>query len=309
MSHSYYGAADLTDDEERTLDFSLDNQTGPGPYSSALQNIFGRHCAEIKLQSEATVVPLHQISRKRLKEVIAKQNNELFGFLQRPDRTPHTGGIAEAIFRRYGHDIPSLHRGTLQPISRELNVDASMNTTIAILEEQLNRTVSATDVSGTFNVMATQLKWLFTQYKSLGEEILRLETILAQKVETLDKLHQRLPIIQNLSSNDALPDLVDSFTKYLEQTFKDCKIEDTYKQLAQAYKKWNIIRDIIALQQTVSEPSSSSSPVCSICLTESVSFAVVPCGHTFCTNCSRKMNMNCYLCRGVIREKLKLYFN
>lgn len=307
MSHSnYYGAADLTEDDERPLEFSLDNQSGPGPYSSALQNIFGRHCAEIRAQTEATILPLHQISRKRLKEVITKQNNEIFGFLKHPDRTPHAGGIAEAIFRRYGHDIPSLHRST-QPISRELNVDISMNQTVAVLEEQIKRGLPE-DTSGTFNILAAQLKWLFTQYKNLGEEILRLEMILTQKTETLDKLHQRIPVITSLSNNDALPELLDSFNKYLEKTFQESKIEDTYKQLAQTYKKWNVIRDIISLQQAVSDKPSSE-PACSICLTESVGFAVVPCGHTFCTACSRKMNMNCYICRGVIREKLKLYFN
>lgn len=307
MSHSqFFGATELVDDDDRPLEFSLDAQAGPGAYSSALQNIFGRHCAEIRTQTDATIAPLHQVSRKKLREIVSKQNNQLFSFLQRPDRTPHTNGIAEAIFRRYGHDIPSLHRGASQPISRELNLDVSMNSVTTDIETQLQRVTP--QGQPLFNTLTIQLKWLFTQYKNLGEEILRLESILSQKIDTLDKLQQRTPVISSLTNNDALPELLESFGKYMEKAFQESKIEDTYKQLAETYKKWNVIREIISLQLATTD-TSSSEPMCSICLTESVGFAVVPCGHTFCTTCSRKMNMNCYLCRGVIREKLKLYFN
>jgi len=303
---SYFGAAELLDEEDRPLEFSLDSQTGPGPYSSALQNIFGRHCAEIRSHSETIITPLHQVSRKKLREIVTKQNNQLFSFLQRPDRTPHTNGIAEAIFRRYGHDIPSLHRGSSQPISRELNVDVSMNAVTVDIEAQLQRATPQNQ--SPFNTLTVQLKWLFSQYKNLGEEILRLESILSQKAETLDKLQQRTPVISSLTNNDALPELLESFGKYLEKAFHESKIEDTYKQLVEIYKKWNIIREIISLQMAATDTTHTES-MCSICLTESVGFAVVPCGHTFCVTCSRKMNMSCYLCRGVIREKLKLYFN
>jgi Zinc finger, C3HC4 type (RING finger) len=302
MAHSnFFSASDLIEDDElRTIDFSLDNSVAPGPYSSVLQNIFSRHCAEIRSHAESTLSSIHQISRKRLKDTLVKQNNDLFGFLQRPDRTPHTTGIADAIFRRYGHDIPSLHR-PIQPISRELNIDISMNTMLADIEQQLQR-------HGGTNILtlSAQLKWCFTQYRNAGEEILRLEAILTQKMEVLDKLHQRMPIISGLSSNDALPELIDSFSKYLEKTFQESKFEETYIQLAEVYKKWATLREIISLQQAVTD---TTEPTCSICLNEPIAFSVVPCGHTFCTGCSRKMNMNCYLCRGVIREKLKLYFN
>jgi len=36
--------------------------------------------------------------------------------------------------------------------------------------------------------------------------------------------------------------------------------------------------------------------------------AIVPCGHTFCGGCAKKQNTNCYICRGQIRERIKLYF-
>jgi hypothetical protein len=46
---------------------------------------------------------------------------------------------------------------------------------------------------------------------------------------------------------------------------------------------------------------------CSICLDNPISYCCIPCGHTYCTDCINKTN-NCYICRGIISNKLKLYF-
>jgi hypothetical protein len=124
----------------------------------------------------------------------------------------------------------------------------------------------------------------------------------------LDKLQQRMPMITSLSNNDALPGLLESFSKYLEKSFQDSKFEDTYVKLAEHYKKWSILREIISIQQSVSQ-SDQTEPLCSICIQDSITHAIIPCGHTFCTSCARKINLTCYICRGTIREKIKLYLN
>ena len=46
---------------------------------------------------------------------------------------------------------------------------------------------------------------------------------------------------------------------------------------------------------------------CSICFNNTISHCCVPCGHTYCNKCINKTN-NCYICRGNIRNKIKLFF-
>ena len=46
---------------------------------------------------------------------------------------------------------------------------------------------------------------------------------------------------------------------------------------------------------------------CSICFNNTISHCCVPCGHTYCNECINKTN-NCYICRGNIRNKIKLFF-
>lgn len=301
MSHSnYVSAAELTDGEN-VLDFALDSVTGLEPYSTAVQNIFSRHCEEIRTASHTTTTSMNLPSRRRLREIATQHTNDIFSFLQRPDRTPHQNGIAELIVRRYGHDIPSLHRHQTQ-ISRDLNLDISMSSVITYFDEQ----ISAITPLGTFAELTTMLRWAITQYKQLGEQIIELDASLKQKVEMIDKLHARIPFVTGLATNEAYQQLLDAFEQYIEQTYHDSNIEVIYKQLIDAYKRWTILRELITTQMTV---SNTSEPLCSICLSDSVSSTIVPCGHTFCTGCTRKITNLCYICRGPVRDKLKLYFN
>jgi hypothetical protein len=310
----YASVNDLEDDE---LDLSFySSVTTAGSYTQTVGNIFTRHANEIRTATEGAMQPLHQIGRKKIRELIAKQNNEVFSFLQHPERTPSAIGIAETLFRRYGHDAPT-YRGT-SSISRELNVDVSMSpvlteVTAALAAIGVGGSVDASSVPASvsvghspLSVLTHQLRWIFQQYKATGEEVQRLEALLQQKTQALDKLQQRLPLITNLTTNDAYPPLLEAFQAYLQNAFRNSQIETTYRELVEAYKKWQVLRELVALPSLAN--SESREPLCSVCITDPITHAIAPCGHTFCTNCVRRMSHQCYICRGQAREKVKLYF-
>jgi hypothetical protein len=179
-----------------------------------------------------------------------------------------------------------------------------MNEVVAEFDEGLKRQKTEEDTG--LQAFMKQLRWMFHQYKQIGEDVLRLETVLYQKLDHLDKLNHRIPVITNLVPNDTLPALMDAFSAYAESVYQTTKIEDDYISLVEAYKKWNICRQIVSLQTILK--NDTHEPQCSICLVEPVSFVIVPCGHTFCSTCSKKQNTTCYICRGTIKERVKLYF-
>ena len=304
-SNQYASIHELDENDFQSLDYGLlSTSTIAGTYTTSVQTIFGRHSSEIRNQSESVTQPLHQISKRRIRELITKQNNDLFGWMAHPERTPNPLGIAESIFRKYSRELP-FHR-TLGPISRELNLDVSNNTALQTIEQGLN-SLSSEDASGTaVQTLIQQLKWVYTQYKNAGEEVMRLEALLTQKTETLDKLQQRQGAITNLVVNDSLPQLLDSFGIYMTEVFEKSNFEQTYKDLVAAYKLWHILREIVSLQQIGN--GETREPLCAICLTDPVSHTIAPCGHTYCTACVRRVNTTCYLCRGAVRERVKLFF-
>jgi hypothetical protein len=300
-SPEYASATWENGDGESIPDFSLDT-TVPGKYKSTISNILSKHCSEVKNSSEEVTQSITSVSKKKLRELVSKHNNELFSFMARPDKTPHMIGLAETIFRRYGHEIPTIKGQNSASVLRDLNLDVSMCSVTASFDEGLKKLKN----EGGLDDFLKQTRWIFNQYKNIGEEVLRLETTLYQKIDMLDKLNSRTPMITSLTTNEALPELIDSFTKYAETVYKTTHIEDNYKELVEAYKKWNVCRQIISLHSNFK--NEIHDPQCAICLTDPITTAIVPCGHTFCGNCVKKQNTTCYICRGTIRERIKLFF-
>jgi len=306
------------EDNETIPEISLDSNIVPGKYTTTISNILSKHCNEIKGITEEITPQITTISKKKLKDLLSKHNNEIFSFLSRPDKTPHTLGIAETIFRRYGHEVPTMKGTNPNAFIRDLNLDASINTTVAEFDENLKKVINfcggcgsdsdcvVANGNGGLEDYLKQTRWLHNEYRAIGEEVLRLEANLFQKLDVLDKLNNRLPLITSLTPNGALAELVSSFSKYAEEVFKTSNVEDAYKELIETYKKWNICRQIIITNNLFK--AETNEPLCSICITEPVGFAIVPCGHTFCGGCAKKQNTTCYICRGNIRERVKLFF-
>lgn len=309
---SYTGFASINEleagEEGQSLDYGFPSTiqtTGSGTYTSSIQTIFSRHATDIRASAEPILQPLHQISKRRIRELVAAQNKDLFGFFQHPERSPSALGIAETIFRKYGHDLPVTQR-TMSSISRELNLDVSMNAAITAIESAMDKACAPGSSSSSIHQLTTQLKWIFGQYKQAGDEVMRLEALLNQKTEVLDRLHQRTPLITNLTTNEALTPLLDAFHVYMKEVFESNKFEETYKDLAEAYKKWHVLREIVTVQQL--SGGGKEEPLCAVCLTDPVAHAIVPCGHTFCAGCVRRIGTSCFLCRTAVREKIRLFF-
>ena len=266
----------------------------PSKYRSTVSNILSRHGTDVRLICEETIPTTSHLSKKKLKELITKQNNELFSWMVKTD-IPLLDS-AETIFRRYGQEIPP------SSASDGLTLDPYVDSSYTALNEGVKRLKG----DGGLMDVAEQIKWLLTQYKMLGEEVLRLELVLFNKIETLDKLHQRMPMITTLSDNDALPDLIQSFSAYATRVYEASQFKETYTELMEGYKKWQICRQLLSPTQMMRQDAPD--PQCSICLTDSVGYALVPCGHTFCSTCTKKQNTTCYICRTMIKERMKLFF-
>jgi len=257
-------------------------------YRSTMSQTLSTHGTEIRLLSEEMIPS--QISKKKLKDLLIKHNHTLFSM-----QKPSCINTAESLFRRYGRVIPK------EPPCISLERDVSMDAVMEEFHDGLARITHLPPI----DTFVSQSRWLLQQYRSIGEEVLRLETILFQKMDVLDKLHGKIPMMMNLAHNDALPDLIASFTTYTEKVFEESSVEENYKSLLESYQKWNLCRQLLSLPLAM---KSDAEPQCSICLLEPVSYTIVPCGHTFCSTCSKKQNTTCYICRGIIRERVKLYF-
>lgn len=276
----------------------------PTRYRSTVTNILSKHCTEVRLLSEESISTTSHLSKKKLKELIGKHNNELFSFMSHPDKPQSVMDRAETIFQKYERENPS--RMSTNPLQKSAISELNLDRTLDKAYQELDEGVKKLKGMGSLDDIQHQIRWLLNQYRTIGEEVLRLETVLYQKMEMLDRLNQRLPLITTLMDNPVLPELIDSFSKYASTVYESSNFEECYIELVEQYKKWAICRQMLTVHHMMREDNID--PQCSICLLEPVACAIVPCGHTFCASCTKRQNTSCFICRGQIRERIRLYF-
>jgi hypothetical protein len=298
---SGYSPADFLDAEEtRPIELLLD-QTATGsttPYTTVVGNTLYRHLGEIREQN----LPPQTIAvswKKKLRDFITTKNEDLLSFMSK--RLPESSPLHKvaSFMKKYIRT-----ESVLSNSNKDKFLDISGEDRVQFLEE-LEKDLQVHGKSKYVELMF-QVRYMIEAYKATGETILRLEAILQTKLSTLDKAVQRLTAVCSLDQNAAFEPLMDSIQTYLTMVFEENKIEETYKEIVQAYKKLFFLRE--ALQFLWTLEGAQRDPLCAICFNEPVQFAMVPCGHTFCSSCVKRQITSCYICRVQVREKIKLYF-
>jgi hypothetical protein len=238
--------------------------------------------------------------RKRLREMMVKQNESFLSFLMKPSKEHPIIGPVQAALNRYSmkNDIDIASIKTVKMLCADVSGVADINKEI---EECLEKTGKSS-----LTQMRSQVNSLIEMYKETGERLMDCEQQLRLRLEKMEKIQKRVGTLIELQTNDAIGDLVTAMENYMKISFRDMTIENIYRNLLYLYQKQMLLRDAMQLFKATTD---TYEPTCSICLTDPISFAIVPCGHTFCKACSMKMSVDCGICRGKIRERLKLYIS
>lgn len=296
-----FSPADFQDAEETRPTELLLDPTGNGistPYSTVVQNTLQRHTQEIR-ENNPQPAPVQTSWRKKLRDFLMTKNEDLLSFLSK--RLPETSPLyrVENFMKKYGRT-----ESVLSNSNKDKFLDISGMERVLYLDDlevQLQQHGKSKYVE-----LIGQVKFMIDTYRETGERILHLENVLRTKLDLLDKTVQKLTGVCTLGQNQAFAPLMDSIQSYLNIIFEENKIEETYKEIILAYKKLFFLRE--ALQFLWTLEGAQREPLCAICFNESIQFALVPCGHTFCATCCKRQIMSCYICRVNVREKIKLFF-
>jgi len=296
-----YSPANWVDAEETrpaAATFDIGGNGGTTPYSSAINAIVSKHMDEIKAKSMA-VANLPTGWKKRLRDFITTKNADLLGFLNATVPNHPVLGPAEILLRRFGN--PMIHPSHASV--RDIVLDVSGTNHMPDLNEALNLIMNSE--SG-LRGHGKCTEFLYEQYRATGDEILKLHASLKLKLETLDRIQNRITGLFEIDTNDQYAPLMEASEAYLAKVFHDNQIDTEYKRLIDAYRRFIAVKDSVQLLRAQS--SIENEPMCSICLNEAVSFAMSPCGHTFCQTCMRRQGAQCPMCRAQIKDRVKLFF-
>lgn len=249
--------------------------------------------------------------RKRLREMMLRQTETVLDFLAKPSEHQSAVGTVESILRKYSirQEVDVTNIKTLGQLFAEASgtgPEGQKQSITETIDAEIKECI--TERGGTtLSDVRSQVTALIDLYKQTGEKVLECENQLRLRIEKVDKLQRRVSVILELQTNEATQDLLNGMEKYMQLSVRDLGIDGLYTQLIYLYQKHITLRDAIQLFKTGS--SLPSEPVCAICLSDSISHAIVPCGHTFCLSCSRKMTYECGICRSKIKDRMKIFIS
>lgn len=285
--HLQFASVDSPDSNEPNLDLTNDSS-----YNIAINNAMNKHLSELKNKETVST-----IWKKKFREFLLTKNNKIIEFLTTKQKSHPLLSPCETFFYRFG----TKHGGFDRTIKDVIN-DISNNE----IENEINNSCISKEFE-TVEKYVEQTKYFMEQYKLYGDKIIDSEKLLKIKLDNLDIINKKLSSILNLGENEYLEELYKSTEKYLERVFNDLEIEKDYNEIINNYKRFMYYKNIVKLIR-LSEVSEKE-PLCSICFDETVSYTLVPCGHTYCNNCVLRQGISCALCRCTTREKVKIYFS
>ena len=295
-----YAPADFLDAEETRPTELLLDPTGFGistPYTTVTMNSLSKHLQEVK-DAQQNPAALQNSWKRKLREFLLTKHEDLFSFLTKNVAETSPLSRVDAFMKKFGR--PDFQSSA----TREKIIDMSQEgqSYMKSLDDDLKA-----HGSSTYLEIIHQTKYIMDKYKQTGEDIIRVEATLRTKLDILDKAQQKLLGIMELKQNTEFFPLLESIKVYLNSIYEDNKVEQSYNELVQLYKKLFFLRE--SMQFFWMFESAQREPLCAICFQDPVQYALSPCGHTFCNNCCKKQMMQCYICRNSVRERIKLYFS
>jgi hypothetical protein len=263
-------------------------------------NLLKKHVQESKTIIDNTVPKLNTINvlKRLLRDFMGRQLLQTFEFLNSNIASIEPLSTARTIVKRFGNANYNSEAVKV----KDLCLDLSCNESIAIINEKLSAN-PASDISG----CVIQWKLIVDTWKKAVADLGVAQTSLESKVLQYDEVQKRISYILLLPENDGYQGILDSTHEYLKKSFEGFRIEESYNLYVNSCKMIYVLQEFVSSFRHI--VNAQTDPICSVCLTDSVAYATIPCGHTFCTVCSHKQTVACYICRGSVREKIKIYFS
>lgn len=244
-----------------------------------------------------------RVWRRKVREIIQSHQEQILQFFVKPIPVDHTLNVATQLLIRYGKMYPMYDPSRHPPkLLRDYIVDISSNG-LDSLNEYIDGLMKARVKDTPSARLISISKNLLDYMRDVGEELIRIDDKLKKECLHVDSIVEKVSHLIDLPNPE-----IDGFEAmmelYIEKQFAKHPIHAVYWDYIYTLQKYSALRDILIPQRIV----NTSEPICCICMTEPIVMAMIPCGHTFCTNCSKRTTI-CHVCRQGVTNRLRLFFS
>ena len=245
-----------------------------------------------------------KIWRKKVREIIQNHQERIIQFYTTPLPTDHPLKVCRELLVKYGRTNGALTYDISRPppqLLKDFIVDISGNGT-----NDLNQYIGGLEKSRASDTPLQRwthmIRSLLDYLRDTGDELIRLDQKLQNECKHLDVVAEKITQLASLE-DPGLDGFKEMMEAYINKQFEKHPIDTLYWNYINTVQKYTALRDILTSQRIM----NTTDPLCCVCMTEVVVMAFAPCGHTFCTNCSKRTIM-CHICRQMVVSRIKLFF-
>ena len=291
MAAPFYASADFTDSDAGAGEQGLESLSEFVNVRVALDNLLLATSNFIERDTGDYLMKIRDF-KKCLKNLCLVENlNLLNGFLKPEEENTNVATLIEL-----GN---TLVKEDFNPFSSDIFKNI-------LIDLSGNNSDYYEDIGCDYDVFSKALLNLNKIYLKSLDELSRADGNLNEAFKNIKFTFSKINTILDLEVNDATADVFVSLSKYIHTTFSKYNLKELFDQFINSRRKYIHYHALIKANRAT---DTESGPLCSICLTETISHVLIGCGHTYCDGCSKKQLSFCYICRCKIRERMRIYLN
>lgn len=144
-----------------------------------------------------------------------------------------------------------------------------------------------------YNKIINEIKDIINITSTNYKNLLNCEQKIIKNTKNYDIFLNEIKLLQNTNIYKNSTDFKDIIKKLCNNKIKNCKIKNMLNQYTKLYIKHNLLTS--TLQQfhlLLDKPN-----LCNICFQSKITTVFIPCGHTSCSTCAKKLHCTCHICR------------
>lgn len=242
--------------------------------------------------------------RRKVREILQNHQEKILQFFTKPLPNDHPLKTAHIFLTKYGKSFPLAsfdQSRTLPQHLKECIIDIS-GSGVTVLNDYINTLMESRPTESPVSKWTYMSRNLLDYMRDTGDELIRLDQRLKDECAYLDSVAEKVLQITALP-NPGVDGFQEMMELYMEKQFLNHPIDTLYWDYIHTLQKYSVLRDILVPQRMANQVE----PLCCICMVEPILMAMVPCGHTYCRNCSKK-TIVCSVCRQAVTSRLRVFF-
>ena len=243
----------------------------------------------------------HRTWKRKVREILQNHQERILELFTKPLPNEHPLKSAHILLTKYGK-LTNYDTSRAVPQFFKDYIKEAPQKGIEQLNKYLTDLSDSRVTDNPVSRWVTMSRHMLDYLRDIGDELIRLDQRLQMECQRVDSVVEKVGQLIALP-NPELEGFQEMMDKYIEKQFETNNLQTLYWDFIFTLQKYSALREILIPQRLANQ----SEPLCCICMTEPIVIAMGPCGHTFCTNCSKR-SVVCHICRQQITTRLRIFF-